>query len=414
MTLFDVSTSALCFFACWCLLLIVCASGIGVFAFRQKNILICVFGLALLAVSFTVMQAFLGLLNDPERFTGNKLLQISVLWWCVVLALLSASSAGVGIKLLRWSKTHLSPESFAKAFNSVSAGILFYAEGGLCLLSNNVMNQLAQSITDTPLLNGEEFYKALASDMVKTSDGKVWSFKRRKLNVEERMRFGRSQAICVYELIATDITEMVQKNQQLSDDNVKLRRINNELAGYNRDMLESIRRKEILSAKINIHDEMNRLMLSTVNALGETDETKRKEILRLWQRNALLLCKEASESKPIDFLADLSVIADSLGIRFICNDLPELSDVSVRRVFVQVAREAMVNAVKHGGAKTMTVSVQKKDGVRRFVFANDGTCEGEVVFGGGLHTLEKMVSDIGGKLTVENNDGFAVVLEVKE
>ena len=88
--------------------------------------------------------------------------------------------------------------------------------------------------------------------------------------------------------------------------------------------------------------------------------------------------------------------------------------MSVRRVFVQVAREAMVNAVKHGGAKTMTVSVQKKDGVRRFVFANDGTCEGEVVFGGGLHTLEKMVSDIGGKLTVENNDGFAVVLEVKE
>lgn len=62
----------------------------------------------------------------------------------------------------------------------------------------------------------------------------------------------------------------------------------------------------------------------------------------------------------------------------------------------------------------MTVSVQKKDGVRRFVFANDGTCEGEVVFGGGLYTLEKMVSDIGGKLTVENNDGFAVVLEVKE
>lgn len=127
-----------------------------------------------------------------------------------------------------------------------------------------------------------------------------------------------------------------------------------------------------MSAKTNIHDEMNRLMLSTVHALGETDETKRKEILRLWQRNALLLCKEASESKPIDFLADLSVIADSLGIRFICNDLPELSDVSVRRVFVQVAREAMVNAVKHGGAKTMTVSVQKKDGVRRFVLQTTG------------------------------------------
>lgn len=414
MTLFDVSTSALCFFACWCLLLIVCASGIGVCAFRQKNRLILVFGLVLLAISFAVMQAFLGLLNDPERFTGNKLLQISVWWWCAFLVLLSVFAACVGIKLLRWSKTHISPESFAKAFNSVSVGVLFYVEGGLCLLSNNVMNRLAKSITEAPLLNGEEFYKALGTDTVKTPDGKVWSFRRRKLNVEERMRFGRKQSIGVYELIATDVTETVIKNQQLSDDNEKLRRINKELADYNRDMLDSIRRKEILSAKTNIHDEMNRLMLSTVHALGETDATKRKEILRLWQRNALLLCKEASESKPIDFLADLSVIADSLGIRFICNDLPELSDVSVRRVFVQVAREAMVNAVKHGGAKTMTVSVQKKDGVRRFVFANDGTCEGEVVFGGGLHTLEKMVSDIGGKLTVENNDGFAVVLEVKE
>lgn len=62
----------------------------------------------------------------------------------------------------------------------------------------------------------------------------------------------------------------------------------------------------------------------------------------------------------------------------------------------------------------MTVSVQKKDGVRRFVFANDGTCEGEVVFGGGLHTLEKMVSDIGGKLTVENNDGFAGAIGISD
>lgn len=414
MTLFDISTTSLCFFACWCLLLIVCASGIGVCAFRQKNIPIFVFGLALLAVSFAVMQTFLGLLNDPDRLISNKLLQISVWWWVVVLALLSLSAVGVGIILLHWSKTHISPQSVAKAFNSVSVGILFYVEGGLCLLSNNVMNQLAQSITETPLLNGEEFYRALGADTVKTRDGKVWSFKRSKLNVEEQLRFGKKQEISVYELIATDITEMVKKNQQLADDNVKLRRINNELADYNRDMIESIRRKEILSAKTNIHDEMNRLMLTTVHALGETDETKRNDILRLWQRNALLLCKEASQSQPFDFLADLSVIADSLGIRFICNDLPELSDVNVRRVFVQVAREAMVNAVKHGGAKTMTVSVQKNDGGCRFVFANDGTCEGEVVFGGGLHTVEKMVNDIGGKLTVESQDVFAVVLEVKE
>ncbi|MDY6078905.1 MAG: hypothetical protein SPI46_05930, partial [Eubacteriales bacterium] len=167
MTLFDISTTALRFFACWCLLLIVCASGIGVCAFRQKNIPIFVFGLALLAISFAVMQAFLGLLNDPERFTGNKLLKISVWWWCAVLVLLSVSAVGLGIKLLRWSKTHISPESFAKAFNSVSVGVLFYVEGGLCLLSNNVMNRLAKSITELPLLNGEEFYKAIGADTVK-------------------------------------------------------------------------------------------------------------------------------------------------------------------------------------------------------------------------------------------------------
>ena len=111
--------------------------------------------------------------------------------------MLSVFAVGLGIKLLRWSKTHISPESFAKAFNSVSVGVLFYVEGGLCLLSNNVMNQLAQSITEAPLLNGEEFYKALGADTVKTPDGKVWSFRRRRLNVEERMRFGRKQSIGV-------------------------------------------------------------------------------------------------------------------------------------------------------------------------------------------------------------------------
>ena len=57
-------------------------------------------------------------------------------WWCAFLVLLSVFAVGLGIKLLRWSKTHISPESFAKAFNSVSVGVLFYVEGGLCLLSN--------------------------------------------------------------------------------------------------------------------------------------------------------------------------------------------------------------------------------------------------------------------------------------
>jgi hypothetical protein len=274
----------------------------------------------------------------------------------------------------------------------------------MILFSNICMNNLCIDITGGQLLNGNQFREALADDILNVN-GKVWRFSCNEIDLNgERLR----------ELIATDITAEYAKTETLEKDKERLSRLNSELKDYYLSIDDAVRRQEILQAKMNIHDEMNRLMLSTV-AADKDDIRSLDRIFSLWERNALLLCME-SDKKSVKYNTDsLNSLSGALGIKLVWRgEMPGELDDNQRELLFITAQEAVINAVKHGKSKKMEISFQKTSEVVSCRFTNDGKMPtGEVRFEGGLANIGRLAEKQNASLYTEIGERFTLILEFK-
>ena len=214
----------------------------------------------------------------------------------------------------------------------------------------------------------------------------------------------------IHELVAADVTELYKKNELLEQETISLQKMNESLRRYNQNIEETVRKQEILDAKVYIHDEMNRLMLvTTANAETPMPEEDFKEILTLWRNNAILLGAESDKIRINADITEVNQLAELLGIQL---EKPESMPDSIREVFVMVAREAIANAMKHAGAKNITIGIHKKGEKLTIRISNDGKLPiGEMSMGGGLSNIKRMVEAQDGQLILERNEQFHMILE---
>lgn len=278
--------------------------------------------------------------------------------WAAGLSALLIVAAFVTRENLRWRKTHVTPLSIQESFEKLTEGLCYYRAGGQCILVNGKMNQICKELTGHVLLNGEEFSQALAQRALAgqlyfmLSDGKVYTFSGDEVEYEGEM---------LREIIATDVTEPYGKTELLRKENERLRAFQEELRAYNESMRESVKKEEILRAKMRIHDEMNRLLLTARNAIEAGDGAARQRVLEQWRNNAILLCKESEnpgENTSRDMLKDLRVLARSLGMELSVNGTLGEQDDRTLNFMVMATREAVINAAKHGAGKTLGITME--------------------------------------------------------
>lgn len=384
------------------------------------------------------------LLRADAWFTGipaltSFLAGLPILAWILVSMVLLAFSGWLTVGNLCWRKKHITPLSIQESFEKLTDGLCYYRTGGQCVLVNGRMHEICRELTGHSLLNGEEFTNLLQnlgddSDkllednngrmiLVTLQDKSTVSF-----SVGEIDFYGET----LREMIAVDVTELYAKTERLRKENVRLRIFQKELREYNSAIQETVRREEILRAKMNIHDEMNRLLLFSRKVALTGDDGEKKEALFTWKQNALLLCKETegyAEQKSIvaNVLRDLRMIADSMGIELVCIGNPEHITQEVARLFVFATREALNNAVKHAGAKHLYVKLEEDSGGLVVEYQNDfsatgpegiwnkernGQPIGEITENGGLRNLRQKIEQAGGKMEVRNENGFVLRLEM--
>jgi anti-sigma regulatory factor (Ser/Thr protein kinase) len=213
-------------------------------------------------------------------------------------------------------------------------------------------------------------------------------------------------------MIASDITAEYAETQKLSEDKAELSRLNLELKEYTQSIDDTVRRREILQAKVNIHDEMNRLMLSTVAAKCD-DAAELDRIFTLWKQNALLLCMEADEIAVPKAAVRIEKLAEVLKIRLVRkNELPAELSEKQRTLFFAAAQEAIANAAKHARAKVMEISFESTDKYIACTFTNDGQIPtGEVRFTGGLGNLSLLAGKQNAQVFAEAGDTFSLTLK---
>lgn len=322
--------------------------------------------------------------------------------WFFVLLLLNIFLSYIMWENTCWSKTHVTPNALKVCADEMPCGVCYYRDGGQVIFSNECMDKLCYMLTGEMLLNGESFY-SVVSDDIQYIEKNVWQFNNRKI------MFGGKP---LYEIIASDVTEVYEKTEALKKDTAELERINSELKEYNLSIDEMVRKKEILQAKVSIHDEMNRLMLSTVAATDSFDVTNLDYIFSLWQSNALLLCKEAAVNKKQADDSNLEKIAQSLGIEIVYKSpIPDVLTKQQRELYFVAANEAIANATKHAKAKNIHIYFSENETEVSCVFANDGNVPlNEIQFLGGLSNLNRLASEQGATIDVKVDEMFKLYL----
>ena len=394
-------------FALWALLLCLTNIGSASIAAVKKRYKLTVLAFLLFVPVYTMWQVIFDLSlfkGTPDIAAATETLcNIPWLIWFAAFAVLSVCAGLLLGYNIKYDRTNLNSGTIKLYLDKMPCGICCWRENGRVLFSNICMNDLCVAITQKQLLNGNHFHDAIKDDIISVDD-KVWRFVSRKITVDGEQ---------IYEMVASDITNEYAKTQALESDKAELSRLNNELREYYLSIDDSVKRQEILQAKMSIHDEMNRLMLSTA-AADKEDSKALDNIFSLWEQNALLLCLDAENKSNQHQTAAVESLAAALGISVIWNSaLPEELSEKQKELFFFTLQEAIINAVKHAGAKQMDISFKETDEEIICRFKNDGSIpQREVKFEGGLANLARLASEQDAELNVEIGEEFSLLLKI--
>ena len=403
MTPFDMlSALSRAAFALWALLLCLAYIGCALASALKKRYRFTVGALILLSSVYFLWQVIFDV--SLSKKTGDAVAVSRALggfpWgaWLAVLAVLTASAAVLFVFTVRYNRNYITPGAIKTFLDGIPCGVCCFLDNGKVIFSNVCMNDICAAITGVMPLDGNMLRDAVSDGIVAVGD-KVWRFSCRGI---------ASEAGTLHELIASDITAEYAKTRALESDRAELFELNSKLREYYLSIDDAVRRRETLQAKVNIHDEMNRLMLST-SAADREDAAELDRIFSLWEQNALLLCMEAHGGDA----GGVEALAEALKIDLVWQDaVPEALTEEERDLVFTAAKEAAVNAVKHASANELAISFEETENEITARFSNGGNVPaGEVRFTGGLANLERLAEKQGATVASFTGDEFVLTLK---
>lgn len=375
---------------------------------RVKRTRHIVISSVLLITEYFLLQIISDILHRHADRENNELSfilgEINVIWWLALIAVIMVISIVLAYFFKHWKEEYITPMSVKDSIDMLNAGLCYWEDGGRIILSNRKMDEICLALSGEMLLNGEKFYEYIETECMPMPDGTINYFYCNRVEFEDKQ---------IHELVAVDVTELYKKNELLEQETISLQKMNESLRRYNQNIEETVRKQEILDAKVYIHDEMNRLMLvTTANAETPMSEDDFREILTLWRNNAILLGAESDKFRVNTDITEVEKLADLLGIRLKWQgEQPGIMPDYVREVFIMIAGEAIANAVKHAEAKTLTIGIYKKGEKLSIEISNDGKRPAaDISMGGGLTNIKRMVEEKKGRFSVEAKEQFKMIL----
>ena len=372
------------FFALWALLLCLLNIANSVLSFTKRKYVFGVISIISFGLAYVLWQVIFdySLLDKNGSYSPMTQVMVDIGWvyWLLIILFLTGGTTVLFIYNIHYERNNLTANSIKTYLDKVDCGVCCYKNNGRVLFSNIRMKELCFQITGSPLLNGNHFNESLIDDLMSIGEEK-WRFSTRDIIINNEN---------MHEIVATNVTNEYNKTQDLEKDKLELSRIKKELQDYNLSIDDMVKHQEILQAKINIHDEMNRLMLSSV---ATENPNELDNIFSLWQENALLLSKEVEANESEEPIKRIVELAKSLKMNLIWNkDNLSLLNDEQKGIFFQTAQEAIANASKHSNADEIVISIESTNESVECRFVNNGAIpQKEIVFTGGLSNLEKLV-----------------------
>ena len=386
-----------------------------------------IFPYALFAASFLSLFVLIGGhgVKDGEYYLlsvydfANSLPAFAVVSALLVLAALSCV---LFILSGRWRKNNITPMSIKEGVDKLPTGLCCCNENGVPKLVNHRMDDFCRIITGQPLFDGSELWNSLKSGetvggsyavtkgekpIIRLPDGEVRSFSRNEMTVDGKI---------IYEITAADITEQYALSCQLQEYNEGLSQVNARLEYYGETIADMTREKEILAAKVSIHDSLGKALLASKRYIEQGEAAvDTKILLNILRSSVSLLRNESAAEGEESSLDELYEAASLMGITLTVNgDIPE-SDSRIMRFIMSGARECLTNAVHHAKAENLEISVEKNGAYYIIEYKNDGVPpDKKVVEGGGFSYLRRKVENAGGEMQISSAPRFVLKLKIPE
>ena len=320
------------------------------------------------------------------------------------------------VGLYRQGKQTLSRDSIKQALDMLPSGICYFAPSGSVKLCNRQMDSLFRRIAQSDLQTLAELQDALSScdadsEVIRLSqdrqtylfpDGKAWRYRQSEVTDEDG---------AVYtEAIFSDVTELYNKNLELKAQIKQLNVIFRELRWLSENALILTREKEVLSAKTKLHDDMGAGLIAIRHILLCNRTEEAANAMDLFRRAVSAIKYDNAYPQGRSDLDRFLQDAEVIGIKVdLSGELPKQEEL--RRVMILAMRECLTNSVRHAGATTIHIMVEKKEDGISMQITNDGRVpETEVVPKGGLRNLQRYIMDLGGTMEIQSKPGFALTV----
>lgn len=378
------------------------------------------FVLSFISVFLTMRGSYLYRAERPVFEPSLTVIKLPLLLLIFISGILFLLAVFGLVHAALWNKKHISPLSIKESADTLPAGICFYEESGLVRLINAEMNDVCVRTTGKALLDGANFWQKICKGEIeeqcaalKTGDepiievcGKVTAFKRYVHDFNGKI---------IYEIAAADVTKTYMLTKELEQKLKELKSVNGRLISYGKNVTELTREKELLAAKIRIHDDMGKLLLATKRKLTkELTSADEKELLDFWRVETTAL-KSADKGERKSNLQVITEAANLVGVNVeFCGELPK-PDTQTEKILVAAIHECLTNAVSHANGENMRVETETKNCRYVIKITNDGEKpQGEIKEGGGLSGLRALAERENGKMIVKNKPQFELIIELPQ
>lgn len=333
--------------------------------------------------------------------------------------------------LYKKSRDMITTRSIKESIDLLPDGVCFSTDRGMPILMNSRMRQLCTEFTGEGLMDTEKFWRDLRNGNVRKgirslkqreaafidTNGQVWDFRR------SRLSYGGEK---VTEISAVNITTQYHLHKELVARYERLNDVNSRLHHFSEEVEKVTREKEILAAKIKLHDEIGRSLLILRSYLTETPEKSiqtetpeksaqtekrdRSRLLPLWQYIVTSMQEGTILKEREDSLLLLKKEATDFNVDIFLEGLLP-TNPSVRNVIFAAVRECAGNTAKHARGDRLFITIHDTvENTEVFITNNGNAPGGSIHETGGLKNLRKMVEERGGSMQIKSSPVFVLHL----
>lgn len=292
-------------------------------------------------------------------------------------------------------------------------GLLFARTDHSAVLVNIAMLHFMERLFGRQYRNAEVFWQELmafdrpsVAEKLPRTDAMLFRFTAgdawlvQRVHLHEGLDGWQITASCVTELDAVT-QELREKNEELST-----------TLSAQKELLQNLERTERSRTLQEITSRVHDILGQRISMLQQLLASPApKDALRTIVRIDSLLesVPLAQEPHPATLLADMTDTYRRLGIRLtVTGSLPH--NLRRARAFAAITREALSNAVCHGRANAVTITL----GERRLHIRDNGIGCTELHPGGGLSGMMHRVNELGGRLIITHTPHFEIDARIGE